>query len=362
MCDGGIPSEAVFSFLGGVNGRFLIQRKHQRFPAQYFKLLKQARSKGWLLTTGFRQQQGGGGGQGKCGEAVSSNGLVAGHAYSVLKVVEHNGNQLIQCRNPWGQGEWLGKWSDKNAFGEWTPEMKAACKYTDANDGKFWMSIDDFVANSTGVDYARTFGPNWKKTTHYKRFSQKKMTATVINSFEGRKKDELSIAKGDQVEIINFTADWWSGRHLGSNKEGVFPGDNVQVNDRPVARFDLVGTPNEGLEGPMTAVVMVMQPNAMMKRQFHKRREDGMNYKDTSYPNVQLVIIAPDNSVAIKKEGKKRCVWGELTLPGGGNWRIYALSTDGKGGKFTVRVYVKDGTCIFKEVPGASFSELSELI
>merc|ERR1711959_750151 len=108
---------------------------------------------------------------GKCGESGLSSGLYAGHCYSILKVVEAEGNQLICFRNPWGCGEWTGKWSDKNAEGEWTDTMKAACRFwADSKDGKFWMSVEDYVANATNCFYGRSFGPGWKKLTQYFHF------------------------------------------------------------------------------------------------------------------------------------------------------------------------------------------------
>lgn len=55
-------------------------------------------------------------------------GLVDAHAYSLIDTYEEvdaKGNKirLIQIRNPWGQKEWTGDWSDKSD--KWTPEMKA---------------------------------------------------------------------------------------------------------------------------------------------------------------------------------------------------------------------------------------------
>lgn len=48
----------------------------------------------------------------------SVSGVVQGHAYTVLNAVNLNvqGNivRLIQLRNPWGKGEFTGKWSDSD--------------------------------------------------------------------------------------------------------------------------------------------------------------------------------------------------------------------------------------------------------
>merc|ERR1712188_170869 len=97
-----------------------------------------------------------------------------------LKVVEAEGNQLICLRNPWGTGEWTGKWSDQNDYGEWTPSMKKAVGYVGLDDGKFWMSVKDFVENSNGAEYARTFGPTWHKITHHAHFQHGSLMATAV--------------------------------------------------------------------------------------------------------------------------------------------------------------------------------------
>eukprot|EP00826_Nyctotherus_ovalis_P039385 TRINITY_DN3787_c0_g1_i6.p1 TRINITY_DN3787_c0_g1~~TRINITY_DN3787_c0_g1_i6.p1 ORF type:complete len:929 (+),score=272.17 TRINITY_DN3787_c0_g1_i6:165-2951(+) len=81
------------------------------------------------------------------GGATSTKGLYSGHAYSLMGVVELNTMnagvaQLVHIRNPWGEYEWNGNWSDSSSL--WTPELRAQANHTRADDGTFFMSIDDF--------------------------------------------------------------------------------------------------------------------------------------------------------------------------------------------------------------------------
>eukprot|EP01083_Nonionella_stella_P276530 939624_1 len=72
------------------------------------------------------------------------DGVCFGHAYSILRVFEDEGRsiRLLQLRNPWGQVEWEGAWSDKSS--QWTKYWKSRLDYVDKDDGVFWMSFEDF--------------------------------------------------------------------------------------------------------------------------------------------------------------------------------------------------------------------------
>ncbi len=49
----------------------------------------------------------------------------------------------------------------------------------------------------------------------------------VIHDFVARSTDELSLAKGDRIELIerddDFGDGWFLGRHLGNGGTGLFP-------------------------------------------------------------------------------------------------------------------------------------------
>uniref|UniRef100_A0A7N8XK82 Calpain 11 n=1 Tax=Mastacembelus armatus TaxID=205130 RepID=A0A7N8XK82_9TELE len=82
-------------------------------------------------------------------EAVTFKKLVKGHAYSVtgLKEVEFRGKieRLIRIRNPWGQVEWTGAWSDNSP--EWSEidPSEREDLHLKMEDGEFWMSFAEFM-------------------------------------------------------------------------------------------------------------------------------------------------------------------------------------------------------------------------
>ena len=79
------------------------------------------------------------------------DGLAQGHAYTITKVLKaSSGEQLIQLQNPWHRGEWTGRFSDESNF--WTEDLKKQAKHTVANDGIFWMDVEDFIGHFDSVD------------------------------------------------------------------------------------------------------------------------------------------------------------------------------------------------------------------
>uniref|UniRef100_H3A395 Calpain-3 n=1 Tax=Latimeria chalumnae TaxID=7897 RepID=H3A395_LATCH len=90
-------------------------------------------------------------------ETRTSSGLVKGHAYSITGVEEATLKgqkvKLVRLRNPWGQVEWNGPWSDNSK--EWTTlekSEKMRLQHHIAEDGEFWMSFDDFKKNFTKLE------------------------------------------------------------------------------------------------------------------------------------------------------------------------------------------------------------------
>ena len=78
-------------------------------------------------------------------ELLEGLGLVAMHSYGLLKaceVTDESGQRIRLCllRNPWGDFEWNGDWSDNSDL--WTPDIKRQVGYND-DQGLFWMSYSD---------------------------------------------------------------------------------------------------------------------------------------------------------------------------------------------------------------------------
>lgn len=77
---------------------------------------------------------------------LKENGLLAMHSYGILAVARVPNKlgkvvKLVKMRNPWGNFEWNGKWSDKSD--EWTPELKKKLQLEVKDDGIFWIDFDE---------------------------------------------------------------------------------------------------------------------------------------------------------------------------------------------------------------------------
>ncbi|KAG8958941.1 hypothetical protein FRC03_008689 [Tulasnella sp. 419] len=93
---------------------------------------------------------------------LSTNGLITGHAYSIIKATEFRGKRFIRIRNPWGKAEWTGRWSDGSR--EWTKEWLDALEeleYKFDNDGEFVMEYCDFLDTWEIVEKSLLFGEDW---------------------------------------------------------------------------------------------------------------------------------------------------------------------------------------------------------
>ncbi|XP_027803837.2 calpain-9 isoform X3 [Marmota flaviventris] len=144
---GGSTLEAMEDFTGGVAETFLTREA----PQDFYTILGKALKRGSLLGCSMDIRNA------AESEARTPFGLIKGHAYTItgLDQVDFRGQkiELIRVRNPWGQVEWNGPWSDSSP--EWKSvglaDQKRLC-HAALDDGEFWMAFQDFRAHFDKVE------------------------------------------------------------------------------------------------------------------------------------------------------------------------------------------------------------------
>ncbi|KAG9033675.1 hypothetical protein FRB95_014464 [Tulasnella sp. JGI-2019a] len=101
--------------------------------------------------------------------APQTNGLVVSHAYSIIQALEFRGRKFLRIRNPWGNSEWTGRWSDgsKEWNIEWGPELLKALNYKFGDDGEFIMEYCDFLTTWGIVERCRLFDEDWVLSSNW---------------------------------------------------------------------------------------------------------------------------------------------------------------------------------------------------
>lgn len=130
---------------------------------------------------------------------------VKGHAYGITKVVnmQIRGNKalsflpfakeklaMIRLKNPWGQHEWLGAWSDNSA--EWKQVPKSERDRLGLNfddDGEFWMEFGDFLRYFNEVSICRaintsllTIRKTWSESVRFGEWTRPDRAGGCVNN------------------------------------------------------------------------------------------------------------------------------------------------------------------------------------
>ncbi|KAI1897019.1 hypothetical protein AGOR_G00100890 [Albula goreensis] len=139
---GGSTTEGFEDFTGGIAENFELRKA----PSNMFQIIQKALEAGSLLGCSIDITSA------ADSEAVTRQKLVKGHAYSLTGAVEVNyrgrKEKLVRVRNPWGQVEWTGAWSDSSSEWNYVDERPDA----NAEDGEFWMSFTDFMRHYSRIE------------------------------------------------------------------------------------------------------------------------------------------------------------------------------------------------------------------
>uniref|UniRef100_A0A673BKQ5 Calpain-3 n=1 Tax=Sphaeramia orbicularis TaxID=375764 RepID=A0A673BKQ5_9TELE len=141
---GGNTLEAMEDFTGGVTEFFELSEA----PKELFMIMKKAMQRGSLMgcSIDVTSEM----------ESRTDQGLIRGHAYSIIALEECDENgkdtkiRLIRLRNPWGFVLWKGPCSK-----EWSTISIADrenLKKQTIEQSEFWMSFNDFKRNFTKLE------------------------------------------------------------------------------------------------------------------------------------------------------------------------------------------------------------------
>uniref|UniRef100_A0A674BKD2 Calpain-2 catalytic subunit n=1 Tax=Salmo trutta TaxID=8032 RepID=A0A674BKD2_SALTR len=167
---GGSTTEGFEDFTGG------IAEVHELRNAgpKLFKIIRKALSRGSLLGCSIDISNL------ADSEAITSSKLVRGHAYSLTgaELVSYRGDslQLVRLRNPWGQVEWTGAWSDNSSEWYHVSDEDRARLLNKSEDGEFWMSFSDFLSQYSRLEICN-LTPDTLSEDEYQNWS--------LSKFEG---------------------------------------------------------------------------------------------------------------------------------------------------------------------------------
>ncbi|KAG5333109.1 hypothetical protein C0989_006285, partial [Termitomyces sp. Mn162] len=153
--DGGYAGEAIEDLTGGVTSLF--STKDILSPDDFWHNELSYAHEDRLFACSFDSQN-----QTRGVESIGENGLIGGHAYAILRAKEYNGKRFIVLRNPWGNREWKGPWSDgsKEWSADWLPALKEL-GHSFGADGQFVMEYKDFLEKWETIDRTLLFNSTW---------------------------------------------------------------------------------------------------------------------------------------------------------------------------------------------------------
>ena len=133
---GGLPNE-VFDVCTEAFSDYIIIKK--KIKDNLWNKMIESEKKNYVMTAGTTKNLN--------GFRLEKIGLTPGHAYAVLQALEIDTGKavekVVKLRNPWGNFEYSGDWSDYSS--KWTDELKEKYEFNKKNDGIFFMAYDDFM-------------------------------------------------------------------------------------------------------------------------------------------------------------------------------------------------------------------------
>ncbi|XP_038074057.1 calpain-B-like isoform X3 [Patiria miniata] len=268
-------------------------------------------------------------------EAKLSNGLIKGHAYTITDVrrvpIPGYGSskpiRLIRIRNPWGQTEWKGRWSDNSSEWKSIPESERnRLGLVTDDDGEFWMEYGDFIREYNRVDICH-LSPD--KSPGGKKKSKK----WVTNEIEGAWQKHMS-AGGCR----NFPDTFYINPQIEMSLEEEDDEDDDDEDDDPAAK-------QKG------CTVMI----GLLQKDRRKQMKMGVGnltigFAVYEYKDGKIVKLPKDYFLYNASKARShtfintREIMGRFKLPPGHYCIVPSTFEPNQEGKFLIRIYSLKGS------------------
>ena len=157
---GGDIAESLVDFTGGVSEQYDLSNPETAEKienGQFWKDLKKYHQQGFLIGCQNIVEE-------ETGENMGTTGILFNHSYGVQRIVDVDGLQLMRIRNPWGHGDWTGKFADEDEAWDDNKGLREKLNYTTfKNDGNWWMKYDDWFQHYNRVYVCKIFPSQWSQ-------------------------------------------------------------------------------------------------------------------------------------------------------------------------------------------------------
>lgn len=197
---GGLSCDPLTAFTGFyVSKLYTEDIKDEKYLDKFWKTIVESDEKNYIMCC-----------DSKGDEECRQKNIVKSHAYTLIgaKEVNYKGEKIRLCkmRNPWGNKEWNGSWSD--TCPRWNDELNSLFGHNvssneDLNDGIFFISIED-LTKYFGVIHICCYMYN----------SNVKTFEIIKENFEKPQIFSLYIKEKANVSISTHAPFWRYNRHL----------------------------------------------------------------------------------------------------------------------------------------------------
>jgi len=162
--NGGSMAVGLVDVSGGVSEKFDLTSPEMAGPlasGQFFRELLKYNSQGYLIGCSNSQKDE----HGNQHDGNGPQGILFNHAYGLERIEDLKDLQLqlLRIRNPWGHGEWEGRFKDEDEAWDEFKNLRDRLNYTFKNDGNWWMSWEDWKNHFNRVYVCKLFPQSWSQ-------------------------------------------------------------------------------------------------------------------------------------------------------------------------------------------------------